>query len=146
MMRQATLIVLMSAFFGSFALANPAAAAQPGCVDLLTDCSADAGLLASVCGPGVHTLSPPVSDNISYVVFGRNVQRVTLTECGTGAQFVITGDTNLCGLDDTNDNVCAIEIASGPSPAPAPSMGGAGLGLLTFALLTIGIRLQRRST
>ena len=146
-MRKATLIVLMSAFFGSFGPATPAAAAQPGCVDLLRDCSADAELLTSICGPGVHTLSSPVSDNISYVVFGPDVQKVTLTECGTSEQFVITGDTNLCELDGTNDNVCAIEITIALSPARAPSMGAAGLGLIMFALLTIGvIRLRRRST
>ena len=145
MMRKAALIVLMSAFFGSFAAANAAAVAQPGCVDLLTDCFAGAELLESVCGPGLHTLSSPVSDNISYVVFGPGVQKVTLTQCRTGATFVITGDTNLCGLDETNDNVCAIEIAIAPAAA-APSMGGAGLGLIMFALLTLGgLRLRRRS-
>jgi hypothetical protein len=87
-----------------------------------------------------------VSDNISYVVFGPGVQKVTLSECRTGATFVITGDTNLCDLDDTNDNVCSIEIAIA-QPQGAPSMGGAGLGLIIFALLTLGgIRLRRRST
>jgi len=145
MMRTATLIVLISAFFGSFAPANAAAVAQPGCVDLLTDCFAGAELLESVCGPGVHTLSSPVSDNISYVVFGPGVQQVTLSKCGTDERFVITGDTNLCDLDETNDNVCAIEIAIAP-PAAAPSMGGAGLALISFALLTLGgLRLRRRS-
>jgi hypothetical protein len=85
-----------------------------------------------------------VSDNISYVVFGPGFQNVTLSQCTTGATFVITGDTNLCGLDETNDNVCAIEIAI--APAAAPSMGGAGLGLIMFALLTLGgLRLRRRS-
>jgi hypothetical protein len=145
-MRRTTLIVLLSAFFGSFAAASPAAAAQPGCVDLLTDCFAGAGLLTSVCGPGVQTLSPPVSDNISYVVFGPGVAKVTLTECGTGAKFVITGDQSLCELDDTNDNVCAIEIAVG-QPSAAPTLSGAGLGLIALALLIMGgIRLRRRST
>lgn len=145
MMRRATLIVLTSAFFGSFA-ASPAAAAQPGCVDLLTDCSPGTGLLTSVCGAGVQTLSPPVSDNISYVVFGPGVAKVTLTECGTGAKFVITGDQNLCDLDDTNDNVCAIEITVG-QPSAAPIMGGSGLGIITLALAILGgVRLRRRST
>ena len=91
-------------------------------------------------------MSPPVSDNISYVVFGPGVQKVTLSKCGTDETFVITGDTNLCGLDETNDNVCAIEIAIGPTSAAAPSMGGAGLGLISFALLILGgLRLRRRS-
>jgi hypothetical protein len=145
MMRRATLIVLMSAFFGSFAPAGPAAAAQPGCVDLLTDCFAGAGLLTSVCGPGVQPLSSPVSDNISYVVFGSGVQNVTLTECGSGAKFVITGDQSLCELDDTNDNVCAIELTIGQTSA-APALSGAGLGIIILALLTMGgIRLRRRS-
>ena len=144
MMRRATLIALISAFFGSLAAVSPAAAAQPGCVDLLTDCFAGAGLLTSVCGPGVQTLSSPVSDNISYVVFGPGVQKVTLTECGTGALFVITGDTDLCELDDTNDNICAIELTIA-QPSAAPALTGAGLGLITLGLLTLGLIRLRTS-
>ena len=144
-MRRVTLIVLMGAFLGSFAAANAAVAAQPGCVDLLTDCFPGSGLLESICGPGVHTLSPPVSDNISWVVFGFGVQKVTLTQCSTGAKFEITGDTDLCSLDDTNDNVCAIELEIAPTSG-APTLAGAGLGLLIVALLTIGcIGLRRWS-
>jgi len=146
-MRRATLIVLVSAVCGSFPVPHPAAAGEPDCVALLADCSAGSELLDTVCGPGVHTLTSPVSDSISYVVFGPAVKKVTLTECGTGTKFVITSDASLCDIDDTNDNTCAIEIATVLSRPAAPAMGGAGLGLMSLALLALGgMRLRRRSS
>jgi hypothetical protein len=145
MVSKATVVVLMSAICGSLALVNPAAATQAGCVDLLTDCNPDAALLETVCGPGVHHLVPPVSSNISFVVFGPTVVRAILTECGTGATTVLTNSDLLCGIDDFNDNTCAIEIATAGSPAP--SLGRAGLGFVIFALLSIGvIGVRRRPT
>ena len=144
LVRAASVVV----FVGSLVLVRSAVAAQPGCVDLLVDCDASSPLLATICGAGPHDLSQiptnlghggTVAQNISFVVFGANVQSVTLTRCAAGGTTVITGDTNLCEVADANDNVCQIELAT-----PAPSLNSFGLALLLLMLLAVGVHRSRR--
>jgi len=141
-MRPLICAVVTVAFIGSFVLPASGKGIPADCVDLLRDCNPDASSLGIVCGFNPHMLVPPVSNNISFVVFGPGVGSVTLVQCGTGLMTVLTGGTDLCSLNgDWNDNVCEILIHP---IIPSPSLNPTGLSLLVLMLLAGGILALRR--
>ncbi len=129
----------------AFALARGASAAPTDCVDVLHDCDPTSSLLTTVCGTTLQTLSGDVASNISFVVFGPNVQSATLIQGGTGARITITQSTDLCDLSGAwNDNVCALSLTL--SNPPAPALSHVGLALLCVALCGVGAVALRRRT
>ncbi len=126
-------------------LPRRASAVPAGCVDILTDCDANSSLLTTVCGTGLQELSGDVASNISFVVFGANVQSATLIQCGSGKSITITQSTNICDLgDDWNDNICALSLTLSESTAPALRPGA--LVLLSLLLFVGGMVALRRRT
>ncbi len=135
----AALVIVLAAVV----LPQGASAAPADCVDILVNCAPDSTLLTTVCGKGLQELSGNVATNISFVVFGPDVQAATLIQCGTGAAITITQSTDLCGLSGRwNDNVCAISLTL--SLGAAPAMSSVGLMLLGIVLFAGGVVALRR--
>ena len=136
-MRTKSVAVTLAALAVSVLAARSANAAQPGCVDVLSDCISSSSVWTTICGPGPHPLSGGDSSQASFIVFGPGVKSVILTACG-GSTAAIAGDSDLCSIPGGfNDNLCAVEIVTG---SPAPAMNRLGLFVLVLSLAGLGLR------
>ncbi len=130
---------------GMLLLARPAGAQAPGCVDVLVDCEVNSAVLQTVCGLTATPIQPGIA---SFVRFGPGVRSVLLTQCGTGATLLITGNTNLCDISGWNDELCEVHILSVGAGAPALNRFGLivlFLLLSAFGMFTLWRRTQEHS-